>query len=197
MAIDAIRACLEVGSYTAVQTVVEPSLLQPGVLEQFLDYCNGLGVHEIMLLDAVAIGADRVAATLDETGRNRLADLHRQAVSDVAMPKVSSMAWLESPDCLGCQAGFTFLHISAQGEAFPCDFVPTSFGNVFELGLAEVQHRMLRLLKWPSRACLALQLPKLYGEQPAQPLMWNQTQTILKNYAPGPLPGMLEYLDHA
>ena len=84
MAIEAIRACLEVGIYTAVQAVVEPSLLQPGVLEQFLDYCNDLGVHEIMLLEAVAIGADRVAITLDETGHNRLADLHRQAVSDVS-----------------------------------------------------------------------------------------------------------------
>jgi MoaA/NifB/PqqE/SkfB family radical SAM enzyme len=197
MAVEAIRACLQADIYTAVQAVVEPSLLQPGVLEQFLDYCNALGVHEIMLLEAVAIGADRVAETLDETGRDRLVNLHRRAASDAAMPKISSMARLESPDCLGCQAGFTFLHISAQGEAFPCDFVPASFGNVYESGVEEVRHRMTQLLKQPSRACLALQLPKLYGERPSQPFTWNQTQTILKNYEPGPLPGMLEYLDHA
>jgi MoaA/NifB/PqqE/SkfB family radical SAM enzyme len=196
-AVEAIRACLQAGIYTAVQAVVEPSLLQPGALEQFLDFCHELGVHETMLLEPVAIGVGRVAVTLDETGRNRLADLHQRAASDAAMPKVSSMAWLESPNCLGCQAGFTFLHITAQGEAFPCDFVPASFGNVFEVGLAEIHRRMVRLLKQPSRACLAPQLPKLYGERPTQPLTWNQTQTILEHYEPGPLPGLLKYLDHA
>jgi MoaA/NifB/PqqE/SkfB family radical SAM enzyme len=196
-AIGAIRACLDAGIYTAAQAVVESSLLQPGVLEQFLDFCNSLGVHETMLLEAVAIGADRVAVTLDETGRRRLADLHRRAASDASMPKMSSMAWLEGPDCLGCQAGFTLLHITAQGETFPCDFVPASFGNVFELGIAEIQRRMTRLLKQPSQGCLALQLPELCGERPAQPLTWDHTQTILEHYEPGPLPGILDYLDHA
>ena len=195
-AVEAIGACLEAGIYTAVQAVVEPSLLQPGVLEQFLNFCNDLGVCEIMLLEAVAIGADRIAVTLDEKGRERLADLHRRAAGDAAMPKVSSMAWLESPDCLGCQAGFTFLHITARGETFPCDFVPASFGNVYDVGIAEIQRRMVQLLKRPSRACLALALPKLYGTRPGEPLMWEQTQTVLKHYEPGMLPGMLEYLDH-
>jgi MoaA/NifB/PqqE/SkfB family radical SAM enzyme len=196
-AVEAIHACLDAGIYTAVQAVVEPSLLQPGVLEQFLDFCSDLGVHEIMLLEAISIGADREAVTLDETGRSHLADLHRHAASDASMPKVSSMAWLESPECLGCQAGFTFLYITAQGEAFACDFVPASFGNVFDLGIAEIQRRMVRLLKRPSRACLALQLPKLYGEQPTQPFTWDQTQAVLEHYEPGPLPGMLEYVYHA
>lgn len=194
-AVEAIQACLQAGIYTAVQAVVEPSLLQAGILSQFLDFCNSLGVQETMLLEPIAIGANRIAATLDEADRRQLADWHQRSASDASLPKVSSMAWLEGPNCLGCQAGFTFLHITAQGEALPCDFVPTSFGNVHELGIAEIRRRMVQWLKRPSCTCLALLLPKLYGKRPVEPVTWAETQAILERYEPGPLPRMFEYVD--
>jgi hypothetical protein len=112
------------------------------------------------------------------------------------MPKVSSMSWLESPECLGCQAGFSFLYITACGELTPCDFVPLSFGNVHELGVRAIHDRMLGLLKRPTSTCLARSLRTRYGERSDWPIRWEDTQTILRDYDPGSPPKLLRYLSN-
>jgi radical SAM protein with 4Fe4S-binding SPASM domain len=104
------------------------------------------------------------------------------------------MSLLESPGCLGCQAGFSFLYVTAQGEVFPCDFVPLSVGNVFQLGVPEVCRRLVELLTAPSQACLALRLRERCQEQTTWPLTWEQGRVILRDYDPGPLPGLLRSL---
>lgn len=187
-AVDAVGACREAGLYTAAQAVVGPSLLEEDRLEQFLAFCGRLGTDEVMLLEEVAIGDGDAAV------RRRLAQAQLRSARDASMPKVSSMSWLESPECLGCQAGFSFLYITARGDVFPCDFVPLSFGNVHELGLPEIHRRMQDLLGRPSSACLARALQGTYGSERDWPASWHQTQTILRDYDPGPFPQLLRYL---
>ena len=110
------------------------------------------------------------------------------------MLKVSSMSWLESPECLGCQAGFSFLYVTAAGDVFPCDFVPLSFGNLKELSLHEIHARMLRLLKRPSSTCIARDFRRVYGSGRTCPLSWSETRILLDGYDPGLLPGLLRSL---
>ena len=104
------------------------------------------------------------------------------------------MSLLESAECLGCQAGFSFLYVSAQGEVFPCDFVPLSVGNVFQLSVDEVCRRLVELLHGPSQQCLALRLRELAGAGRTYPMSWDEGQTVLREYDPGPLPGLLRCL---
>jgi MoaA/NifB/PqqE/SkfB family radical SAM enzyme len=106
------------------------------------------------------------------------------------------MSWLESPDCLGCQAGFSFWYLSAGGDVFPCDFVPLSFGNLRELGFEEIRRRMQQLLRHPSTTCLACAMRERYGEGVDGPLPWQSTQALLRHYDPGPSPKLLRYLCH-
>jgi MoaA/NifB/PqqE/SkfB family radical SAM enzyme len=193
-ALDAIRACREVDLYTAVQAVVMPSLLDDGRLDEFLAFCNGLDVQEIMLLEEVPVAHDQTSAAQDEAIRRRLAAAQLRAARDAGLPKVSSMSWLESPQCLGCQAGFSFLYITAGGEVTPCDFVPLSFGNIHELGVQEIHDRMFGLLKRPSCTCLARRLRMRYGTRSDWPIRLEDTQTILQDYDPGPPPKLLRYL---
>ena len=195
-ALDAIRACREVGLYTAVQAVVMPSLLDRGRLEQFFAFCDSLDVHEVMLLEETPIVACQTNAAEDVTIRERLTAAHLLAARDATMPKISSMSWLESPECLGCQAGFSFLYVTPRGEVTPCDFVPLSFGNVHELGVEAIHDRMVGLLKQPSSTCLARKLRMRYGERRDWPIRWEDTQTLLQDYDPGPLPKLLRYLSH-
>lgn len=195
-ALDAIRACQEAGIYTATQAVVEPSLLAAGVLERYLEFCQRLGVDEVRLLEPVPVENGSPVACLDAEARKRLAKLHLQAAHDRSLPKISSMSWVEGPECLGCQAGFSFLYVSAQGEVFPCDFLPLSFGNVHQLGLAEIHRRFARCLKHPAPTCLALKLGNLYGDREVYPLAWGETEAIFRDYQPGPLPRLLRYLCH-
>ena len=190
-AVGAIKACLAAGIYTAAQAVVEPPLLQDGVLERYLEFCRRLGVHEVMLLEPVPVGRPGPSGGMGEAARGRLAEVHVRAARDAALPKVSSMSFLEGPDLLGCQAGFSFLYVTAQGDVFPCDFAPLSFGNVYEVGVAGILERLRRLLKRPSQACLALRVRRLYDSSAVRPLSWEETQAVLRDYEPGPPPGLL------
>ena len=149
-----------------------------------------------MLLEPVAVGDRELNDYLDESHRKKLVDLHLQSSWDSKLPKVSSMSWLESGECLGCQAGMSFIYISAQGEVFPCDFVPISFGNVYEIGLPAILKRMHLLLKRPSKCCLALRLKKYYRDKGGLFFTWEQCQEMLQNYDPGPMPELFKYLCH-
>jgi MoaA/NifB/PqqE/SkfB family radical SAM enzyme len=196
-AIRAIRVCREAGLYTAAQAVVGPSLLGEGELERFLAFCDGLETHEVMLLEPISMDSCSTEANREEAIRERLAAAHLRAARDATMPKVSSMSWLESPECLGCQAGLSFLYVSTRGDVFPCDFVPVSFGNVYQVGVQEIQSRLKRLLRRPSSACLARELFKVYGRDRAWPLSWDETQAFLHDYNPGSMPKLLRYFCHA
>jgi MoaA/NifB/PqqE/SkfB family radical SAM enzyme len=198
-ALDAIQACREAGLYTAAQAVVGPSLWEKGRLDQFLAFCNSLGAHEVMLLEEVPMcdgSANAEKGDLDETIRRRLATTQLRSARNAMMPKVSSMSWLESPECLGCQAGFSFLYVAARGDVYPCDFVPLSFGNVHELGVPAIHRRMLQFLRRPSSTCLARKLHRIYGVQKKWPVSWKDAQAILPDYDPGPPPKLLRYLCH-
>jgi MoaA/NifB/PqqE/SkfB family radical SAM enzyme len=173
-----------------------PSLLDGGRLERFFAFCDGLDVQEVMLLEETPIADRRTSPAEDEVIRRRLAAAQLRAARDATMPKVSSMSWLESPKCLGCQAGFSFLYVTARGEVAPCDFVPLSFGNIYELGVRVIHDRMLGLLKRPSSICLARRLRIRYGQRSDWPIRWEDAQTILRDYDPGSPPELLRYLSN-
>ncbi len=196
-AVKTIRQCLDAGLYTAAQAVATPGLLRPGEMDLYLQLCQSLGVHEVMLLEPVPVGTRPGYVAADGGTRLLLAELHRRSARDATFPKVSSMSHLESPGCLGCQAGFSFVYISTDGEVFPCDFAPASFGNVFELGMDEIRQRLARILKGPSQTCLALRLRDLCDPARAYPLPWDETQTLLDAYSPGPPPEMSRCLCEA
>ena len=76
------------------------------------------------------------------------------------------MSFLEGADFFGCQAGTTFLYVSASGEVFPCDFAPMSFGNAYELGLSAALQRLAEAFPAPSTRCLALEMKRHSGQAP-------------------------------
>lgn len=188
------------GSYsfvcTAVQAVVDGDLLAEGRLERFLAFCRERGAHEVMLLEPVRVGEDAAPEAIPLGLRECLADWQHRSVRDASLPKISSMSWLESQACLGCQAGLSFLYISTRGDVFPCDFVPVSFGNLFEDGLKEIHARMVRTFRRPSGTCLACRMQKLYGKGACWPLSWDRLQAVLPDYDPGPLPQLVRSLCH-
>ena len=191
-AVEAIEACLAAGIFTAIQAVVEPPCLEDGALERFLEFCRGLGVGDVMLLEPFPVGDRGPARAAGAETRSRLASLQLRSARDPLLPRVSSMSLLESPEFLGCQAGFTFLHVATGGEVFPCDFAPASFGSAFEDGLEPILDR-LKLLRGPSRRCLALWLRErgLAGEGP---FPWTRTRSALEGYDPGEPPGLMRFL---
>jgi MoaA/NifB/PqqE/SkfB family radical SAM enzyme len=149
----AIEHCLAAGLYTAAQAVAVPGLLAGEDLERFLEFCRGLGVHDVVFLNPARVRPDDASALLDAAQIERLVDLHRRSARDGRMMKVTAMPYLESPAFFGCQAGFSFLYVSASGELYPCDFLPRSFGNVFRDGLAPALAALQREFPLPGCDC--------------------------------------------
>jgi MoaA/NifB/PqqE/SkfB family radical SAM enzyme len=154
----AISSCLSAGIYTAAQTVVTSSLLEDVVMDRFLSFCLQLGVNDVVLLEPVAACGKGCDVGLDGASRRKLADLHLRAVGDRSLPKVTAVSFIEGANFFGCQAGVTFLYVSAAGDVFPCDFAPISFGNVYEVGLVVTLERLAKTFPAPSGQCLALQM---------------------------------------
>ena len=184
---EAISLCLSAGIYTAAQTVVTSSLLEDGVMDRFLAFCLRLGVHDVVLLEPVAVCEKGCEGELDDAARQKLVDLHLRAVHDWSLPKVTAMSFLEDANFFGCQAGVTFLYISAAGDVFPCDFAPMSFGNVYEIGLAVIFQRLAKTFPTPSGQCLALQVrnsPDQLLPVPWQALGKQPNKTDCRCFAP-------------
>jgi MoaA/NifB/PqqE/SkfB family radical SAM enzyme len=157
-AVNAISMFLSAGIYTAAQAVVTSSLLENGVMDHFLSFCRSLGVNDVVLLEPVSVCGNNCDNGFDESTRQKLYELHRRSVVDNSLPKVTTVSFIESASFFGCQAGVTFLYVSAAGDVFPCDFAPISFGNVYETGLEAIIRRLAESFPTPSGQCLALEM---------------------------------------
>lgn len=155
-AVDAIKALRAAGVYTAAQAVAGPELLREHDLERFITFCGQLGVDEVMLLEPVPVRGN--CAGLSMADRARLAEMHLRAARSSRLPKVNAMSLLESPRCLGCQAGFSFMYVRTNGDVFPCDFAPIVAGNAYSDGVPAVLERLHRHLPSPTVSCLALDM---------------------------------------
>lgn len=194
-AIQAIRACRSAGLYTAAQAVVGDELLNDGELDRYLAFCHNLGVHEVMLLEPVAVRPDQVCQAFSPESRARLVSMHKRAAIDTSLPKVSCASFLESPEFLGCQAGYSFIYISAAGELFPCDFAPISLGNIYREDLSTIMERVGQYFPKPSCRCLAQDLNLSCGPDVIRPLSHEQARSIFNNCKEAGLPKSMRWLN--
>lgn len=194
-AVQAIRACLSAGIYTAAQAVVDDELSDDGELDRYLTFCREIGVHEVMLLEPVIVRPNQPYRTLSQDLRVRLVSMHKRAVRDSRMPKVSCASFLESPEFLGCQAGYTFIYVSAAGELFPCDFAPISLGNVYREDLPSLLARTKQYFSVPSCRCLAQVLCQFCGPEVNRPLSHAQAPRIFNNCEETGPPKLMRWLN--
>lgn len=169
-ALVAVRSCRAAGIYTAVQAVIDRHLASMAALEQYLEYCRGLGVDEVMLLESIPVRSAEGCAHMTDVLRENLKTIHRRAIRDYRLPKVSAMSFLESDEFLGCQAGHSFIHISAEGDVFPCDFAPLRIGNVYREEMTTVLARLGHLFSKPSCRCLAREMVESFGFRAPRPI---------------------------
>ncbi len=180
-AVRAIRSCHDAGLYTVAQAVVGDALLVPEQMHRYLEFCHEIGAHETMLLEPVSVWPDHHCASISQPARSTLISLHQESARNDRMPKVSSASFLESPEFLGCQAGYSFIYISAAGDLFPCDFAPISLGNVYREPLGDILARVRKHFVTPSCRCLALDMNQACAPNTHRPLSVETAEFILKD----------------
>jgi MoaA/NifB/PqqE/SkfB family radical SAM enzyme len=138
-AIDVFKAA---GIHTGVSAVLSADLVRRGQVESYLDFLEGLGLHEAWLSEMKpSIHDDAVAGLLtaeERAGLVRLQDKRNRRGGIT----VNCLAHFESPANFGCNAGTRMIYVDAFGEVSPCVFAPMSFGNVRRRPLADIWREM-------------------------------------------------------
>ena len=159
------------GLDVGVSAVLSRAMIRGGEVELFLEFLEGLGIHEAWLSEVMPASRPfwDESLLITEDDRLSLVDLQDRINRGNGMT-VNYLGHFEGREHFGCNAGRQMLYIDAFGEVSPCVFTPMTFGNVREKPLGEIIPDMRRAFR-SSDSCF---------------LRWNYR--ILERYAAGGLP---------
>lgn len=143
-ALEAIEIFENVGGiHVSVSAVLSKEMLKQDLIEEYLEFLQGLGIHEAWLSEtkpsASAYWKKEMVITAEErTMLIRLQDrLNRQDGMTV-----NYLGHFEDAQHFGCSAGHKMVYVDAFGEVSPCVFIPMTFGNVQEKSIIELYKEM-------------------------------------------------------
>jgi MoaA/NifB/PqqE/SkfB family radical SAM enzyme len=158
-ALDGAKNALEAGLLVDLFMVTSPHNIDH--LEDAFSLATDLGVHELSFYEIVAVG--RWASHEDEVLTNddvlRLERFHKEKNRSNG-PRVSALPYLLGPEMFGCFAGRRWIHVDGAGEAFPCAYMPLSFGNIKEKSLLEIWKEMTRYQWFQGRCSCQMRDPE-------------------------------------
>jgi MoaA/NifB/PqqE/SkfB family radical SAM enzyme len=130
------RAGLSVG----LSCTITPESFAAGALPRLVELGRRIGVHEVLVFDAMPTGRYR--------GRTDLVDNEgwvEEMIQSVApfnadrrYPGVLVWAYTAGHRAVGCACGTSYFYISPYGDVMPCDFNHAAFGNVLERPLYQL-----------------------------------------------------------
>lgn len=139
------RKARDVGILTGISTYATSQSLDNGNVESLLKFAQDEGFQEVTIFDCIPSGRflkdPSVMLSTDE--KKRVSDLARR-FHEMSNPMgVVAQAIVNSPVGAGCFGAYAQFYMTAYGDINPCDFNPLSFGNVRELPLQAIWHKMI------------------------------------------------------
>jgi len=131
------------GIHVGVSAVLSKNMLKQTVVEEYLDFLQGLGIHEAWLSEtkpslAAYWKRDLVISQEEHSMLIRLQDQYNKN-GDMT---VNYLGHFEDTRHFGCSAGHKMVYVDAFGETSPCVFIPMTFGNVKEQSVKEIYRSM-------------------------------------------------------
>ena len=172
------------GFYTIIQTIVRKENLSE--LEEFLKFSKKLGADEIRVLELFPAGnlLGKKEVIFNEKERNELIKMHKLSRNRKDLPKVTSMAYIDSKFFWNCAAGYTFFYIGSDGRLFPCDMVPLSFGNLQKEDFETVWKRIRKIFSKPHENCIAVEYAEKIAKYRNKKISFRKSFEICKNHCP-------------
>lgn len=126
-----------------VSAVLSKEMIKRGEVEEFLDFLNGLGIHEAWLSECKPSVQDFWTddQVITEQERLRLVEIQDRYNREGKIT-VNYLAHFEGKEHFGCNAGHKMVYIDPFGEVSPCVFIPMTFGNVREESLKKIFKEM-------------------------------------------------------
>jgi len=149
---DAMRAvenALDAGLLVDIYAVLRRENVSE--IEDFHRLARTAGAHELTFFEVVPVGrwADEAGSVLSEEDHAAL----DQFVSGAPTPRTFSVpaAFRE----FGCFAGRNWMHITPEGDVYPCACLPMAVGNVRKEPVKRIWKRMAKLSFQGSKICPA------------------------------------------
>ena len=135
----------ECGILTGISTYATSESLDNGDVEKLLKLAQDEGFHEVTIFDCIPSGRflKDPGVMLSEDEKKRVVDLSRRYHEMDHPMGVVAQAIVNSPMGAGCFGAFAQFYMTAYGDINPCDFNPVSFGNVRELPIQAIWHKMV------------------------------------------------------
>jgi MoaA/NifB/PqqE/SkfB family radical SAM enzyme len=143
-AIAGIREAKRAGFSVGISTTLTPESYAAGTLPQMIELGKTLGVHEVLVFDALPSGRYGHRHDLVDNP-DWVDDMMRIAQpynADSRYPGVVFFAHFTSHKSVGCSCGTSYFYLSPYGDMMSCDFNHHVFGNVIEEPLWRVWERL-------------------------------------------------------
>ncbi|WP_321419721.1 radical SAM protein [uncultured Methanomethylovorans sp.] len=128
-AMSAIRNGIEAGLLVNMYVVISPRNIHE--LDDFYKLARETGVHEISFFEIVPTGRwlERTNEVLSAEDRIKFDDFVLRA-NNIDGPRIFPIPHIVGK--MGCFAGRKWLHITPEGNVWPCSCLPLSYGNIHD-----------------------------------------------------------------
>lgn len=143
-AIEGIKKTKELGLSTGISCTITPEAFKNGELEKIIELGKKLGVHEVLVFDAMPSGRYKFRKDLiDNT--EWVEDMIKSVEKynkDESYPGILVWAYTTSHRSVGCSCGTSYFYVSPYGDVMSCDFNHAKFGSILEEPLFKIWDRL-------------------------------------------------------
>ena len=146
-AVAGIGEAKRVGLSVGIACTMTPESFKRGELDRIVRLGKRLGVHEVLLFDAMPTG--RWSEREDLVDNQGWVEEMIQATvpynRDASYPGVLAWAYTSGYRAVGCSCGTSYFYLSPYGDVMSCDFNHAVFGNVLDTPLYQIWDSMTSL----------------------------------------------------
>lgn len=143
-AVRGIDRAIRLGFSVGIASTMTPESFRRGEMDRIIELGRHLGVHEILLFDAMPSG--RYAGRSDLVDDQGWVEEMIQGVApyndDRSYPGVLVWAYAAGFRSAGCACGTSYFYVSPYGDVMSCDFNHAVFGNALTTPLWQVWEAM-------------------------------------------------------
>ncbi len=145
-ALRGIENAKKAGLFVGISSVIMPDSSKKEI-KDLINLGMYLGVHEIDLFEPISVSKGLYGSP---SLKKELFRVQKKARKK--WPVIISGPYMDSPDFMGCTAGFNRIHIDYKGNLMPCPVMPYVVGSALQTPIKELWQRAYRM---PGSVCLA------------------------------------------
>ncbi len=146
-AIKGIKSAKKAGLSVGISCCITEEDFLAGKLKQIIELGKKIGVHEVLVFDAIPTGKLKACESLMDNDQwvFDMITFTEAYNRDETYPGILVYAYAASYKSAGCSGGTSYFYVSPFGDISPCDFNHATFGNVLTKPLYKIWDEMSSL----------------------------------------------------